>query len=38
MLTIRYHFSMYECDCVALALCHGYWHRKLVTRFALYGE
>jgi len=31
--TVRHRFNIYSSSCVALALCRGIRHRKLVTRF-----
>jgi len=31
-------FNIYASSCVALALCRGDGHRKLVTRFGVYNK
>jgi len=33
--TVHHRFNIYAGSCVALALCHGDGHRKLVTPFAV---
>jgi len=33
--TFRHHFNIYAGSCVALALCHGDWYRKIAKRFGV---